>query len=96
MRSNLYEYFLIRLNFNVIVYQSFHYVLLASLSSCWVPFATTAIVHEVPKMAKKKDSEKSSQNSDNVKNSKAQQGDDDEPNFSDPEGYVDPISDEGI
>lgn len=44
-------------------------------------------------MAKKKDTEKSIQN-DN-KNTKTDPADDEEPNFSDEEGYVDDISDEG-
>lgn len=47
-------------------------------------------------MAKKKADEKSNQNgADNTKNESDVSGTDDEPNFSDPEGYVDNITDEG-
>ena len=45
-------------------------------------------------MAKKKDSDKSSQNSEGNKHDKNEINDE-EPNFSDPEGYGDNISDEG-
>nr|CAD7404298.1 unnamed protein product [Timema cristinae] len=47
-------------------------------------------------MAKKKDSEKASQNSDSNKQEKNETNDDDEPNFSDPEGFVDSITDEEL
>nr|CAD7606883.1 unnamed protein product [Timema genevievae] len=47
-------------------------------------------------MAKKKDSDKASQNSDSNKQEKNETNDDDEPNFSDPEGYVDSITDEEL
>jgi hypothetical protein len=45
-------------------------------------------------MAKKKDFEKSLHNSEGNKQDKCESNDE-EPNFSDPEGYVDSISDEG-
>lgn len=47
------------------------------------------------KMAKKKDAEKASQNDSNNRNSSAENGDRDEDSFSDPEGFVDDVSDEG-
>lgn len=46
-------------------------------------------------MAKKKVDDKNNQNSDNNKNDTEMSGTDEEPNFSDPEGYVDSITDEG-
>jgi hypothetical protein len=46
------------------------------------------------KMAKKKESEKTSPNSEGTKQDK-NENNDEEPNFSDPEGFVDDISDEG-
>lgn len=46
-------------------------------------------------MAKKKIDEKTNQNPENTKNDSEMSGTDDEPNFSDPEGYVDDITDEG-
>jgi translation initiation factor 3 subunit B len=45
-------------------------------------------------MARKKDAEKNSQNSEGNKQDKSESNDE-EPNFSDPEGFVDNISDEG-
>jgi translation initiation factor 3 subunit B len=45
-------------------------------------------------MAKKKDSEKGSHNNDGSKQDKSESNDE-EPNFSDPEGFVDNLSDEG-
>jgi hypothetical protein len=45
-------------------------------------------------MARKKDSEKSVQNSEGNKQDKSESNDE-EPNFSDPEGFADNISDEG-
>jgi translation initiation factor 3 subunit B len=45
-------------------------------------------------MARKKDREKSPQNSEGNKQDKNETNDE-EPNFSDPEGFVDNISDEG-
>lgn len=47
-------------------------------------------------MAKKKSEDKNSQNEDNAKSDGDVSSNDEEPNFSDPEGYVDDISDEGI
>lgn len=47
-------------------------------------------------MAKKKVEEKSNQNDDNTKNEGDVSANEEEPNFSDPEGYVDDVSDEGI
>lgn len=46
-------------------------------------------------MAKKKLDDKNNQSSDNSKNDTEMSATDEEPNFSDPEGYVDPITDEG-
>lgn len=46
-------------------------------------------------MAKKTLADKTPQNEDNVKNNDDIFNDDEEPNFSDPEGYVDDITDEG-
>ena len=51
-------------------------------------------VHGVSKMAKKKEAEKSAQSSEVNKQDKSENNDD-EPNFSDPEGFVDNIADEG-
>lgn len=51
-------------------------------------------VHGVSKMAKKKEVEKSAQSSEVTKQDKSENNDD-EPNFSDHEGFVDNISDEG-
>ena len=51
-------------------------------------------MHGSGKMAKKKETEKGAQNSEGNKHDKSENNDD-EPNFSDPEGYVDNISDEG-
>lgn len=48
------------------------------------------------KMAKKRDAEKASQNDSNNRNSSAENGDRDEDSFSDPEGFVDDVSDEGV
>jgi hypothetical protein len=45
-------------------------------------------------MVKKKESERSSQNSEGNKHEK-NESNEEEPNFSDPEGFVDNISDEG-
>lgn len=47
-------------------------------------------------MAKKKFDDKNNQNDDNTKNEGDLSSNDEEPNFSDPEGFVDDISDEGI
>lgn len=47
-------------------------------------------------MAKKTSLEKASQNDDSNKLNEDPVDDDEEPNFSDPEGYVDDISDEGM
>lgn len=47
-------------------------------------------------MAKKKLDDKNNQNDDNTKNEGDLTSNDEEPNFSDPEGFVDDISDEGI
>lgn len=47
-------------------------------------------------MAKKKLDDKNNQNDDNTKNEGDLSSNDEEPNFSDPEGFVDDISDEGI
>lgn len=46
-------------------------------------------------MGKKKEGEKPSQNTDNNKAEKAEISDDEEPNFSDPEGFEDDVSDDG-
>lgn len=46
-------------------------------------------------MAKKKDAEKAAQNDENNKQEKTEGAEEEEPNFSDPEDYVDNISDEG-
>lgn len=46
-------------------------------------------------MAKKKDAEKAAQNDENIKQEKSEGTEDEEPNFSDPEDYVDNITDEG-
>lgn len=46
-------------------------------------------------MAKKKDADKSAQNSDQNKSQKSEVNENEEPNFDDPEGYEDKISDEG-
>lgn len=46
-------------------------------------------------MAKKKVEDKSQVNGDNTRNEIENLSTDDEPNFSDPEGFVDKISDEG-
>lgn len=46
-------------------------------------------------MPKKTLLDKSNQNEDAVRNNDDSMDDDEEPNFSDPEGYVDDISDEG-
>jgi hypothetical protein len=51
-------------------------------------------VDGVSKMAKKKEAEKSSQSSEVNKQDK-NENNDDEPNFSDHEGFVENISDEG-
>jgi hypothetical protein len=48
------------------------------------------------KMAKKKVDDKNSLNGNNTKNESDLSSNDDEPNFSDPEGFVDSITDEGI
>ncbi|XP_067006456.1 eukaryotic translation initiation factor 3 subunit B [Anabrus simplex] len=47
-------------------------------------------------MAKKKDADKSAQNTDGNKQEKNGTNEDEEPNFDDPEGYVDNISDEDL
>lgn len=47
-------------------------------------------------MAKKKDADKSAQNVDSTKQDRNENVEDGEPNFDDPDGYVDPITDEGI
>lgn len=47
-------------------------------------------------MAKKKLDDKSNQNDDNTKNEADLSANDDEPNFSDPEGFVDSLTEEGI
>lgn len=47
-------------------------------------------------MVKKKDSEKSSQNEENNRSNNIENGENDEPNFSDPEGFVDDITDDGM
>lgn len=47
-------------------------------------------------MAKKKVEDKNNQNDDNTKNEGDVSSNEEEPNFSDPEGYVDDVSDEGI
>ena len=46
-------------------------------------------------MAKKKSEDKSGESVENTKNDGEFSSNEDEPNFSDPEGYVDDISDEG-
>lgn len=46
-------------------------------------------------MAKKKVDDRSSQNSDSTRNDGDLSSNDDEPNFSDPEGFIDDITDEG-
>jgi len=46
-------------------------------------------------MAKKKDSDKAAQNGDGSNQPKNDNAGDDSENFSDPEGYEDPITDEG-
>nr|CAI5869782.1 unnamed protein product [Callosobruchus analis] len=48
------------------------------------------------KMAKKKVDDKNSQNEDGTKNEAGYSSNDDEPNFSDPEGFVDDITDEEL
>lgn len=53
------------------------------------------VVHEVSKMAKKKDAEKASQNDSKDRNNAAENGERDEESFSDPEGFVDDVTDEG-
>ena len=47
-------------------------------------------------MVKKKDTEKSAQNDDTNRSNNIENGENDESNFSDPEGFVDDITDEGI
>lgn len=47
-------------------------------------------------MVKKKDAEKSAQNEENNRSNNIENGENDEPNFSDPEGYVDDVTDEGM
>nr|BAN20592.1 eukaryotic translation initiation factor 3 subunit B [Riptortus pedestris] len=47
-------------------------------------------------MAKKKDADKSAQNTDSNKNQKHDPNEDEEPNFDDPEGFVDPISEQEL
>lgn len=49
----------------------------------------------VSKMAKKTQAEKAAQNEETLKANDDPINDDEEPNFSDPEGFVDDISDEG-
>lgn len=46
-------------------------------------------------MAKKTQAEKAAQNEETAKGNDDLMNDDEEPNFSDPEGFVDDISDEG-
>lgn len=46
-------------------------------------------------MAKKKVEDKTNQSSDNTKNDTEMGNTDEEPNFDDPEGYVDSVTDEG-
>lgn len=46
-------------------------------------------------MAKKMLADKTPQNEDNIKNNDDTFNEDEEPNFSDPEGFVDDITDEG-
>lgn len=46
-------------------------------------------------MAKKKDVDKSAQSNESNKTTKTETNEDEEPNFSDPEDYVDDIPDEG-
>lgn len=46
-------------------------------------------------MVKKKDAEKSAPNEENSRSSSLENGENEEPNFSDPEGYVDDVSDDG-
>lgn len=47
-------------------------------------------------MAKKKVEDKNNQDDDNTKNEGDISSNEEEPNFSDPEGFVDDVSDEGI
>lgn len=47
-------------------------------------------------MAKKKVEDKNSHNGEYIKNEGDTSSNEEEPNFSDPEGYVDDISNEGI
>lgn len=47
-------------------------------------------------MAKKKLEDKNNQNDDNTKNEGDVSSNEEEPNFSDPEGFIDDVSDEGI
>lgn len=47
-------------------------------------------------MAKKKVDDKSNQNAENNKNETEMSTTDDEPSFDDADGYVDPITDEGM
>lgn len=47
-------------------------------------------------MAKKKADDKNNPNDDDTKNESDYSSNEEEPNFSDPEGYVDDVSDEGI
>jgi len=57
--------------------------------------ASGGICLEVFKMAKKTQAEKTAQNDETVKGNDDPMNDDEEPNFSDPEGFVDDITDEG-
>lgn len=47
-------------------------------------------------MAKKKVEDKNSHNGESIKNEGDTSSNDEEPNFSDPEGYVDDVSNEGM
>lgn len=46
-------------------------------------------------MVKKKEADKSAQNEENNRSNNIENGENDEPNFSDPEGFVDDVTDEG-
>lgn len=58
-------------------------------------FIWFSISSEVSKMAKKMLADKTPQNEDNIKNNDDTFNEDEEPNFSDPEGFIDDITDEG-
>jgi hypothetical protein len=56
---------------------------------------TPPFVHEVSKMVKRKEGEKSPRNFDNDRYNRSESFGDEEPNFSDDENFVDDITDEG-